>query len=299
MPSDDPKQPDAAVAAPQPPEDVNEPAESTQSDPVELLAMKLGWNPDHPGPDALDAETYILRSREITDNLSKQVRNQRKELSALREGIDAIRWNAEQTRKQEVGQLKTQIQELKKHRAQAIKDGDVDGVEGFDDQIQTLQESIKEPPKPAAANQPPPEYFDFIEVNPWYLTDMEMRQYADALSKLPEVSALPYPRLLKRVAEATVKEFADKMPTPGKAAAPAPPAHPTQPAAVAAQSPQVTSSRLKATKPAKSKATAADLSYDQRRVGQDFVSHGVYKSLDDYAHALQAMLESETPRAAR
>lgn len=253
-------------------------------DPVEVLAQRLGWNPEFQGEGAVDAETFILRSRNISNDLSKQVRTLRKQLSAMSEGVEAIKLSAEQAQAQKINELKTQITELKAQRKQAIKDGDLDAVDVFDSRIEVLQDASKAPPKkapPVAA--PPPEYDEFVERNPWYLTDSEMHQYADTIVNLPENKGLSYTRLLQKVERLVKQEFPEKF-----AAAKPPPA---QDPAVA--SPSVVPSSRHKVRPAKPKATAVDLSYHQRQIGQDFVARGVYKTLDDYAQSLQKLAEKE------
>jgi hypothetical protein len=270
-------------------DDAGEPAQAAEPDAVSQLAMELGWNPEFAGPEAVDARTFILRSREINDRLSKRVRGMSKELSALREGVDTIRWSVEQQSKQEISKLKAEISSLKTRRDQALTAGEADQVRQYDAQIEALQAATvppERPPVPTTAGSP---VFDtWVEHNTWYETDTQLQQYADNLSRQPEYQAMPYELRLDRVATAVKGHFPDRFKRPG-APAPSTNAPPVASAAVAPVSP----SRQRAKPSAKAKVTAADLSYDQRRVGEDFVSMGVYKSLDEYAQQLAAKSEQQ------
>ena len=257
-------------------------SESTPDvNPVETLAQKLGWKADFDGDSAVDAETFILRSRDINSSLGKTVKSLRNELTAVKEGMEVVQWNAERSYKGEMTRLKSEIAALKIDRKKAIEDGNVSAVEQFDDQLKDLDEATKDVPREKKkADGPVPEYVEWVEDNPWYETDLEMQRYANALRDTPDYKAVEkasFSRMLKKVSKAVKKEFADKF--PGK--------EDTVSASVAtSQAAPVTPSRQRA-KPPKTKATAADLTYEQRNVGKDFVAMKVFKTLDEYAQSLQ------------
>lgn len=262
------------------------PEKPAEPNPVEALAQKLGWKPDFEGEAAVDAETFILRSRDINSNLSKTVHSLRRELSAVKEGVEVVKWTADQASKREIGRLKSEIRNLKEQRREAITTGNADAVDQYDGQIRDLEAATKEvaPPKTEVTPPPPQEFVEWEADNGWYNTDTEMNRYANALLELPEYIAVgkaSYPRLLKKVTTAVKKEFPDKFPAPTK----------TVPAAGdPSPVPTVTPSHRRS-KPPKTKASAADLSYDQRRVGTDFVAQGIFKDLDEYAESLQKSVE--------
>ncbi|MDA3806491.1 MAG: hypothetical protein PF440_01145, partial [Thiomicrorhabdus sp.] len=65
---------DASKKAPVADPDVPSPAAD-----VEALASQLGWNKDHKGAEAVDAATYILRSKDIQKTMkdhNKDLKNQ-------------------------------------------------------------------------------------------------------------------------------------------------------------------------------------------------------------------------------
>jgi len=251
-----------------------------ETNPVEDLAQKLGWKPNFKGEGAVDAETFILRSRDINSSLGKTVNSLKKELSAVREGMETVQWNAERSYKGEISRLKTEIAALKSDRRKAIEEGNVSAVEQYDTRIKDLEKATEEtPPKKEKKEAGPvPEYITWVKDNPWYEEDEEMRVFANVLRETPEykaVEAASFSRMLKKIEKAVKKEFVDKFPEKED----------TVSAAVANAAP-VTPSRQRA-KPPKSKVTAADLTYEQRNVGKDFVAMGVFKSLDEYAQSLQ------------
>ena len=264
-----------------------------EASPIDELAQQMGWNPDFKGDGAVDAKTFILRSRDIQSSLGKTVNNLRRELDAVKEGVDVVRFTAEQSSKREISRLKGEIAQLKSKRREAIRDGDADAVERYDSEIDVLKDATKEPAaseKAPTKKGPPPEYHDWVEDNPWYIEDKEMQAYADALLVLPEYAAIgkvSYPRLLKKVEKAVKSEFTDKFPENKKKETTISAAEATSPAA------PVTPSRQRA-KPSKQKASAADLSYEQRSVGNDFVRQKIYDNLDQYAQALQDKYEGGT-----
>lgn len=276
------------------------------ADPVAELATELGWNPDYTGANAKSAREYILESRRIQDDLSERLRGLKRstsrELAAMRDGIDTIKWSMEQENKRNVDRLQAEIADLKAKRRTAVQDGEVDTVEAFDQQIESRQNAVRAAEaKPPTPRQPAadPAWDEWVPQNQWYNTDADLKQYADNLSQMPAYLALPFDKRLDRIAAAVRQMFPDKFtktPKPGANANPTsdppPPASPHSAAAVAPVSPSHHRARPKG----KTSATAADLSYEERQAGEAFVGQGLFKSLDEYA---QKLAEHEAAKAAR
>lgn len=255
-----------------------EPTEHDEPSEVEQLAQKLGWNPNHKGPDTVGPDEFILRTSQIKDRLTRQTRNLQREMTALREGVDAIKYASEQQRKHEVAKLKSEIDALKAERKQAIAEQDVDKIDVLDNRIDSMKDSIREAekkPDPPKTQKTDPLFDNWLSKNEWYTTDPEMRAYADAISNMNPNAQLP--DLLDKVDTAMKRRFSDKLPGDS----PTPPDTPQKKAAVA-------SSRQRP-KPTTVKATKDDLSFEQRQVGLEFVTKGVFKNLDEYAQSLQDM----------
>lgn len=266
------KVPETEVAEPEKTEEVVEQAEPTE---VEKLAQKLGWNPNHSGPDTVGPDEFILRTSQIKDRLTRQTRNLQREMSALREGVDAIKWSGEQQRKKEVRTLKAEIAELKAARKKAIDDQDHTQIDALDSRIDAVKDNIREaekPPEPPKTEKSNPVFDEWVENNQWFYTDPEMRAYADAIANLNPKT--PLPQLLKMVDDSVKKRFSDKL---------SPPETKHEPAKAA-----VASSKQRPAG-AKKKATADDLSFEQRQIGLEFVTKKVFKDLDEYAQSLKEM----------
>ena len=152
------------------------PDEETEQAPdkIEALAMKLGWNPDHEGDDRpyVSAEEYILRSREIQDTTSKQLRATRRETSDLKAGLEALKDHNEKVYKVQVANLKKELRALKKQRREADEDGDDKLVRQLDKEIEDIERIPNE--APVKQTQLSPAFTKWLEVNDWYGSDTEM-----------------------------------------------------------------------------------------------------------------------------
>lgn len=280
-----------------------------KSDPIAALAQELGWKPDFNGDGAVDARTFILRSREINDGLSKKVRNLTRQLSAVQEGIDTIRHSTEQASKQEIGKLKAEISDLKAQRKVAITEGRAEDVDVLDGHIEARQDQIRgsevKPQAKKQANQPSPEYEDWVETNTWYLDQPDLQRYADTLAQTERFKALAAANLttmFDRLTEEVKKEFPDRFGAKKNTASQAnvgvddqdaeQDSTPSSAVASAKSHPAVSPSRRRA-QANKTKATAEDLNFDQRRIGRDCVARGIYKNLDEYAQALADMMAGQ------
>lgn len=256
-------------------EQEQEQEQETQPNEVEELAAEMGWNKEYEGDDAVDAKTYILRSRDINRNVSKKLKNVSRELEAMRDGISAIQSKWESDHKQEVDDLKDQIKSLKKERDLAVEDGDNDRYKLTNDKIEKLETKVEKasqakPPQPK--NSPHPEYVKWVEAgNEWYEEDTEMQIWANGLIKSPEYSNLPMKKLLPMLTKKAKEFFPEKFETETKSE--------TKPSAASVASPT-----KKPTKPPKAKGS--DLSYAQRQAARDFIDAGVVKDFDEYAQML-------------
>jgi hypothetical protein len=261
-------------------------------DRVVELAQRMGWNPDYNGENAVDAETYILRGREINDGLSKRVRSLSKEITALRDGIDTIKWSAEQQGKREVARLRAEITTLKAERDAALNAEIVDpaAIRKFDAQIDHLQEAatqqeIAKPPQ-VQHNEGNAVFEQWVDRNSWYERDNDMQQWANNLSHDPAYQALPYPARLERISMEAQRVFPDKFPK-AKAKEPAQTLDPQTSQSHSSAVAPVSPSRQRAAPKAKTaKATADDLSFHERKAGESFVAMGFYKDLNEYAQKL-------------
>jgi hypothetical protein len=227
-------------------------------DPVEALAVELGWNPDFDGDGKVDAKTYILKSREIQDTMREHIKEQKRQQQELSESVAALKAHNEKVYKAEVSRLKTELEELKKERREAIEEGDVTKVEELDERIGGVEKSMTQPEtkdKPRSTA----EFDAWIVDNKWYEEDPEMAAYADTIAS--ENRGAPFARVAalvdRKVKEMFPDKFVDSTPaTPAKKRSPSP----------------VEESRAR---PGAAKFTKADLTEGQRAIMSQFVRQGI------------------------
>jgi len=182
-----------------------------ESDPVKELATQLGWREDHQGEDAVDAKTYILKSKDIQKSMSQHNKDLKEQLEALNGSVSALKAHNESVYKAEVKKLESEIISLKKERKEAIELADVDKVEELDQQIAERQKDIDSPKSPdKQVNKTPvnPVYDAWIVDNQWYLEDDDMAKFADTVAQ--QYAGAPLERVYTLVRNKVQEVFPDK-----------------------------------------------------------------------------------------
>jgi len=152
---------------------------------VKELATQLGWREDHTGDDAVDAVTYILRSKDIQKSMSQHNKDLKEQLQALNGSVSALKTHNDNVYKAELKKLEGEITALKKERRDAIELADVDKVEELDKQIDEKQKDIDKPivtDKQVSSQNANPVYDSWIKDNAWYLEDDDMAKFADTVA---------------------------------------------------------------------------------------------------------------------
>ena len=190
----------------------NADSDQTKSTPsVEELAAQLGWRADHVGEDAVDAVTYILRSKDIQKSMSKHNKDLKENLGTVQASINALKEHNERVYRAEVKRLESEIAALKKERKSAIELADVDKVEELDAQIEGLQKDIVAP-KMDTGSKPDevanPVFDEWLTDNQWYLEDQEMAQFADTVAQ--NYVGAPLPRIYSLVRQKVQEVFPEK-----------------------------------------------------------------------------------------
>ena len=119
----------------------NQAGEGDHSD-VEVLAMKMGWNPEHDensGRAFKTAEQFILDSKQIQDTTLKTLNNVKKSNEELVEGMKNLRQHHTKLAEVEKGRIDEQIADLNKKRDKHIEDADKAAVKVVDDKIENLK----------------------------------------------------------------------------------------------------------------------------------------------------------------
>lgn len=183
-------------------------AEKSEFSPIESLATKLGWKPDHTGDSFVDAETYILRSREIQDSMKTHNRDLKGQLNNLQSSVEALKVHNERVYKAEVAKLQSQLNKLQAEKDTAIDMADKDKVKQIDGEIDLIKKNLSEP-EPKVSSQPSnPVYDDWIKDNQWYLTDKDMAVFADNVAQ--QYVGAPADRIYSMVRQKVTEVWPEK-----------------------------------------------------------------------------------------
>ncbi len=187
---------------------------------IQELAQEMGWKDEDSyegDPETwVDAATFIKRGGDIQRSMQQHIKEQKKQLSDLRAGLEDLRKHNERVYKSEVSKLKNQIDSLTKQRREAIEEADPDRVEEIDRELEEMKSVISETEQMAANSSKKPESTDnpdfdeWRSQNDWYGKDDELTQYADAQADNPDFKGLPYKRFLEKIEEKTKAMFPDK-----------------------------------------------------------------------------------------
>lgn len=279
--------PDTIVKEPaEPTEPVKEPAEPVApvktKEPaaevtIEDLATQIGWNPNYKGADAIDAATYILKSREIQDTMKDHNVDLKNQLLNVQNSVDALKEHNERVYKADVKRMQAEINALKEQKRKAVELADVDEVNKIDQQIDDLKKDLTVPaPKPKESSNPV--YDTWIENNQWYLTDPEMANFAETVAE--QYKGAPLERVYSLIRQKVVEVFPDRFETPATPASKDTKAKPIGPA-----------SPVEGVKNAgKQTFTKADLTPDQIMIMTQFKNQGIMTE-DQYIADIAKMQE--------
>ena len=246
---------------------------------VKELATQLGWREDHTGDDAVDAVTYILRSKDIQKSMSQHNKDLKEQLQALNGSVSALKAHNENVYKAEVKKLENEVIELKKERKAAIELADVDKVEELDKQIDEKQKDIDKPksddkqPSTVIAN---PAYDVWIKDNVWYLEDDTMAKFADTVAQ--QYAGAPLDRIYSIVRTKVQEVFPDKftsVKTPNPVKTPVGPKSPVEGSSAKGNNVSF---------------TKADLTPDQMQIMGQFVKGGIMTE-EQYVNDIAKMQE--------
>ena len=81
-------------------------------------------------------------------------------------------------------QFNERLAELKAIRRKALQEGDLDTADKIEDQIDEHKENRNKPAPVKTTPETPPEFFQFIQRNPWYQTDAVMQATANAVGAM-------------------------------------------------------------------------------------------------------------------
>jgi len=177
---------------------------------VEELASQLGWNKDHQGVEAVDAATYILRSKDIQKTLKDHNKDLKSQLKGLQSSVEALQSHNERVYQADVKKLQTELNALRKEKKAAIELADVEKVEELDKQIEDVQKDIDKPVQTKTTSNNPI-YDEWVAENDWYLKDDEMAQFADTVAE--QYQGAPLQRVYAIVRQKVAEVFPEKFET--------------------------------------------------------------------------------------
>lgn len=169
----------------------------------EASAKAKGWKPqaEYEGDVAswVDAEEFVKR-----EPLFEKIRNQSKELKEMRKTVEAMTTHFQKNVKAATDKA---IGELKERRREAIELGDAGAVDKIDEQIAEQKAQVIE----SKAPEIPHEVKAWVQENPWFDTDEEMRIFAISYSDLQlRKNNGDLEKSLEETAKAVRKSFPEK-----------------------------------------------------------------------------------------
>lgn len=188
-----------------------------QVDPVAEQATAQGWVPKEEWVKQGKSADEWRPAKEFVERgeLYKSIHTTKRELKQTQAALTAL-----QRHHQYVFE-KARIQaldELKKERRMALREGDLETVEVLDDRIEDTTKQFEEEKARLVESQaavqvgPPPEFEEWKSQNTWYETDNELKEYADAIgiiyiNKNPKA---PPVEVLKHIDGKMRKQYPDK-----------------------------------------------------------------------------------------
>lgn len=243
------------------------PVVEKQNDPYEDQAREQGWRPKEEfegDPEKWKPAKEFVERGELfqkIDGLGKELKETRKALKMLQE---------HHTKVKEV-EYKRAVDELKALQKRHLEEGNSDGYLEASELLTDLkaEQKAREAVSAAQPAQTDPRFSSWIDANPWYTKDPDMREYADVVglgyaNKHPGIDPED---VLKYVSVQVKSFFKDKFKNPNR----------ERPSAVEGNS-----------TPTASNKSSFELTDDERRVMNTFVRAGVMTK-DEYVAQVKTM----------
>lgn len=179
---------------------------------IEQRALQMGWRPkeEFSGDEAdfVEAKEFVARAPlfEKIDHQNREIKNVKKALDALTEHYSKVKET----------EYQRALEDLKTARKEALREGDADKFEKYDDAIDKVEAEAarfkEEQAKLEVPNEPTidPRFTAWTARNPWYSNQPHMRVFADDVGiKLARQGMSP-DEVLKEVEKAVKAEFPSK-----------------------------------------------------------------------------------------
>jgi hypothetical protein len=230
--------------------------QKTEVDPFVERATELGWRPEEEWSgapeDFIDAKEFVRRQP-----LFEKIEHQSKEIRAMKQAFDAFKQHHSKVKEAEYNRA---LAALKAEKRRALSDGETDRALVIEDKIDEITEQKDQFEQDVAATnvaEPAtqrPEFVRWTSENTWYGKDRAMTAFADRLGVDLAGQGYSPDEILQRVTREVRDEFRHKLTNPKRDRA----------GAVEAS-----------TRSTKSPQAEFQMSDDERRVMNKFISTGV------------------------
>ena len=186
-------------------------------DQFEQEARRQGWNPeaDIPEEKKVDAKTFVERGDNIASRLKEDRDSYREELETVKRTTEEFKQFMNSARERDKQEYEQRIAALKTQREEAINEGDGQRFTMVNDQIEGLQQQ-----QPQTSSVEAEFERAFLQVNPWYNTDTQLREYADRIADRIVTEGYTGNAYHKEVGERVKMAFPEKFENPARQTAP-------------------------------------------------------------------------------
>lgn len=199
------------------------PIEAT-SNPVEMQAREQGWVSKEEWVESGRDESDWRPAKEFIDRgeLYRSIHSTKRELKQTQAALQALQGHHKMVYEKAYQQA---YNDLKVQKRQAIRAGEFEQVEEIEDRMEKMQADhqaeqmrLAQVQQATQAPSTPPEFQAFVDRNPWYLQDKDMRNEADAAGFVYLNNGGDRNQLLAHVEKEMKRKFPEKF--GGKRAAP-------------------------------------------------------------------------------
>lgn len=198
--------------------------ETVQADPVETKAREQGWVSKEEWVEGGGNETEWRTAKEFVDRgeLYRSIHSTKRELKQTQAALTALQRHHQHVFEKA---YQTAVSDLKAQKRLAMREQDFDAVEAIEQEMEQLTAQHVQERQVLVAQQqqqagPPVEFMEFVERNPWYTVDKEMRDEADAVAVVYINNGGDRGQLLQHVEKKMKQKFPEKFGV--KRAAPSP-----------------------------------------------------------------------------
>lgn len=241
-----------------------------QDNPVEQEARTKGWRPK----EEWDGDPDKWRpAKEFLDRgeLFEKINSLKTEVYHLKKDYNVL---ADHHRKVSKVEYEKALKTLREERAQAAEEGDTAAVVKISDKIDELKDTqigaVDLPPQNTVVTQ---QMEQWVDKNPWYRADTELRIAADAIGQgyYTTHPGVPFDQVLEYVSKRIVEIHPEKFPRKRK---------PSAPAVEGSTNNETTSSSSTATRRGK-QLTEADLTEQERHVMSTLIKRKTFGNVSD------------------